>query len=475
MFDVSKEEVLGGSLTRSLFLISVPIFVQNLVTVLQLVVDLFWLGRFSEPAVAAVGIATPIIGVVSALIVNTPYVGTQTLVSQYYGDDDEETSRRVAFNGLLLALGLGLVGGALGVVGARPLVEFFVSVDPERVGPQVVDLTVVYVQIVAAGTFLGGLSDVVEAAYIGRGDSTYSLVINAVAVGVNLMLTPLLIFDVPVLPFGALGIEGAAIATVVGYTAAFATSVTLVHSRWSDRVVSLRDASVDFGLLREVVDVGLPIAVQNSARQGIHLVLLTLVFAVGGVPGLIAYTIGGRVSRLAAIPLRSLQQATQSVVGQNFGASNYERASKATWTAVGIGVPLMVAFMGVQLAIPRTIAEFFSPTLADESLRLTATNVRIIALSLPAAGALYMFKGGLTGAGASKVTLVSSIVEKWIIRLPLSVVAALYLGADVVVLFWISAASTMVAAVCTAGYYYYYFNASGSVRTTDAPATPSSE
>lgn len=474
MFDVSREEILDGPMLRSLLLISAPIFVQNLVSTVQIVIDLFWLGRVSETAVAAIGISMPILGVVNAVVLLTPYVGTQTVVSQYYGDDEEETSRRVLFNGLLLSLCFGVLGATLGYVGARPLVEFFASVSPGSVGPAVVEQSVVYVRIVALGTVLGGLSDVVEAAYIGRGKAVYSLVINAVGVGVNLLLTPLLVFETPVLPFGALGIEGAGIATVAGYAIGLTTSIVLVRSDRGDRIVTRGDASIDAGLLREIVDVGFPITVQNVGRRAVRLVLLTLVLLVGGVPGLVAYTIGGRVSQLTAIPLRSLQQSTQSIVGQNVGASNYDRASRATWTAVGVGTGLMVAAAAIQLAVPEVIAEFFSPTLAGETLRLTATYVQIIALSLPASAALFTFKGGLNGAGASKVSLFSSVVEKWILRLPLSVVAAVYFGTGVVALFWIAAGSTVVAAVCTAGYYYYYFNHSRSLGASEeaVAATP---
>ncbi len=92
MFDLERDEITSGSIPRTLAVLAAPLFVQNLVQVLQQVIDTLWLGRHSLEAVAAVGLIFPIAGLLAAVAVGVS-VGTQVLVSQRVGADE---SRLVA-------------------------------------------------------------------------------------------------------------------------------------------------------------------------------------------------------------------------------------------------------------------------------------------------------------------------------------------------------------------------------------------
>ena len=100
--DVSTDDVTGGPIASTLVVLALPLVVQNLVQVLNQLVDTFWLGRLGEEEVAAVGLNFPLVASLFGVVL-TAIVGTQILVAQRVGDDDERGARRVVMNGVALA------------------------------------------------------------------------------------------------------------------------------------------------------------------------------------------------------------------------------------------------------------------------------------------------------------------------------------------------------------------------------------
>ncbi|MFW6000223.1 MAG: MATE family efflux transporter, partial [Halorubrum sp.] len=103
MLDVDREAMTDGPVGRVLLALAAPLVAQNVVYVANALVDTFWLGRVGEDAVAAVGLSLPVQSLLGATVV-VGAVGTQILVAQRAGDDDERGARRVAVNGALVAL-----------------------------------------------------------------------------------------------------------------------------------------------------------------------------------------------------------------------------------------------------------------------------------------------------------------------------------------------------------------------------------
>jgi len=133
MLDVSPEEITEGNLLRALLVLAVPLVAQNVVQVVQQVVDIIFLGRLSDDAVAAVGLAAPLVGLLFVVLI-VSYVGTQIVVSRRVGGDDESGARRAFVTGLAVAVALGVVAGAVGFLAARPVVELLTAVRPDARG-----------------------------------------------------------------------------------------------------------------------------------------------------------------------------------------------------------------------------------------------------------------------------------------------------------------------------------------------------
>ncbi|WP_255151583.1 MATE family efflux transporter [Halorarius halobius] len=468
MLDVSTGEITEGGLVRSMLLLAVPLVAQGFVRVAEQVVDLFWLGRLSADAVAGVGLAMPVWSVVVALVFFAPMVGTQVVVSQRIGSENGRGARRAAFNGVLVAGGVAVVCGAAGYVAAGPAVELLASLDPSTSGGvDLRDTATTYLRVLLLGMSLAAVSDVIENVYIAHGDSTASLYMNVITVVVNLALDPFLIFGIG--PFPRLEVQGAALATVTGWTAGLALGAGIALARRGGlfsraaAVVSLADA-------RELLTVGLPTAGQQLARQVARFAVVVVVFVAGGGAGIAAYYVGARVATVAFTPAISFQQAVQSVVGQNLGAGNPARANRATWTATGLAVGALTVLGALQWLVPGTIVAVIAPELTGAAAELTVDYLTVLAYGYPAIGAAYLLEAGFNGARRTRVSFAATLLQFYAVRLPIALGGVLLLGVGVHAVFWAVTISNVVVAVGLAAYYYHSVDDGMLSRAVEAAA-----
>ncbi|WP_254542897.1 MATE family efflux transporter [Halomarina pelagica] len=476
MLDLSSDDITEGPVLRALLVLAAPLLVQNVVQVFQQIIDLFWVGRLAnaDAAVAAVGLVTPLQALVFGVALFIPFVGTQVLVAQRIGADDASGARRGAATGFLTALGLGLGVGLLAVALAPTLVDLITSTRPDAAVESVESLAVGYFSVLMLGLPVLTLSDTTEAAFVGWGDARVALYMNLLAIGVNALLDPILIFGFDVNPalaalgleglsaslydatgFAGLGVEGAALATIVGYALGFLLGATFLLAGRNGGMLSREAFDVEVPEFRELFDVGLPVAGQHVAKQMADLVLVVVAFTLGGAAGLAAYFVGFRVAGVATIPSSSLQQAAQSVVGQNLGAGLVERARAATWRGAAVAALVLGALGVAQWFAPTVIVDALAPQLEGRALDLTVLYLRILAVGYPAIGAAYLFQAGFNGASRTRTSFVASLLQYWGVRLPIAVVGGLVLVTGVEAVFWAVTVSNVVAAVGLGAYYHY--------------------
>ena len=456
MLQVDSEEITEGPLLRALIVLALPLLVQNFVQVANQVVDLFFLGRLSATAVAGVSLAFPAVVLLFALTVYTPFVGTQVLVSQRVGADDEAGAVSALGAGLLVAAVGGVLLGAAAFLAAPLLADLLVAVQPAGDGTAAVrGFAVDYLRAVAAGLVAVTLADTVEAAFVGWGDSRAALYINLATVGVNVVLDPLLIFGLG--PFPRLKVAGAGIALVAGAFAGLLTGAALASTGRVEGLqlgAAVRSArSVDTDDLRALLDIGTPTAAQQTARQLVNVLMVVVVFAAGGAAGLAAYFVGARAASVSFVPAIGLQQAAQSVVGQNLGAGATDRARRTTWLGTAVAVGGLVVIGTLQWLFPAEIVGLLVPELDGRAFEFSVAYLRILAYGYPAIGAAYLLEGGFNGARRTRTSLAATLVQFWVVRLPAAGAGVFLLGAGVEAVFWAVTVSNVLVAVGLAVYY----------------------
>jgi putative MATE family efflux protein len=336
------------------------------------------------------------------------------------------------------------------------------------------------------GFVAAGMSDALEAGFIGWGDSRAALYINVTVVLVNIVLDPFLIlgWDVGPIAVPALGIRGAAYATAVGFVCGFLLAAVLVLGPRNTYSLGRDAVGFDLDEFRELLDIGAPSTGQHVASQSVRVVIVGIVSLAGGAAGLAAYTVGARVATIAFIPAGGLQQAAQSIVGQNLGAGQPDRASRVTWVGVGIAVVALGAIGIAQWFTAGLITNVFVPDLTPEGFRLTVRYLEILTFGYWAIGATYLFLGGFNGARRTRTSLVVDLLKYWVVRLPIAALAlpvgfsvsllgltmAPGFGMGVTAVFWAVTVSNVVAAVGV-GLYYWYTTREGMLERAAERAT----
>ena len=463
MVDVSREEITDGSLVRALLMLAAPLVVQNFVLVAQQLVDTFWVGRLGENAVGAVGAVFPVTALLFS-VATVMMTGTQVLVSQRTGAENLSGARRATFHGVTLALGAGIVLAVTLFVGAEAIVSAILSAGA------VVPLAATYLAWLGLLYPFATMSDALEGGFIGWGDSRASMYANVSAVVVNVALDPFLILGWG--PFPRLEMQGAALATGIGYTTGFAIMAGMFLRGRDDFELTRKAVGFDVSEYREIVDIGLPRGAQGAAQQTVRVVIIALVSAVGGPAGLAAYHLGAQVATVAFVPVQGLASAAQSVIGQNLGADRPDRARRTTWIGAAIGAVGLTALGVFQWIAPEFIVTTFVPDISAEALALAVDYLHILVFGYWGIGAMYVFEAGFNGARRTKVSLVAGLLKYWAVRLPIAAAGALWLGYGVHAVFWAVTISNCVGAV-GAGLYYRRTTSNGMLRRAaeDASAT----
>lgn len=456
--DVSSDDITGGPIAPTLLALAAPLVAQNLVHVVNQVVDTFWLGRVDEQSVAAVGLNFPLLAVMFG-VVTVGTAGTHILVSQRVGGDEPAAARRMVVNGVILTTGLAIGVAIVAVLGADRFVRLLGA------GPEVAPLAAAYLVIVGLFFPFAAASDAVERGFVGWGDTRAALYINLVTVTTNVVLDPFLILGVG--PAPALGVEGAALATGIGYAAGLFAALALAAGLRESLALSRADLALSQGDLRELVSVGSPLSGQQLAGQSARVLIIGVVATVGGSAGLAAYTVGARIASIAFVPAAGFGSAAQSMVGQNLGAEKPDRAGATIRAGVLIAGGVLGVVGALQWLVPGPLAELFAPTFTEAGRALTIDYLRILAYSYWAVGVSAVILAAFNGASRTRTTFVVDLCKYWGVRIPAAIAAlppAAYvifgtpvggLNLGVIVIFWAVTVSNILAAV-GAGLYYLW-------------------
>lgn len=449
MFEVSREEITQGSLGRALAVLAAPLLVQYLVLVAQQVIDVFWVGRIGPDAVAAIGLVAPIYGLlfVGSFIATT---GGQVTVSQRVGTGDLAGGRRATTHAFAV---VGVVNLLLAVVVFLAADTITAALTADR---NVATLGASYLAVIGFANVFQGLSDVVEAGYMGWGESRIPMALNLLAVLLNLVLDPLLIFDTTPLP--GFGIAGAALATLVAFLVAFAIGLATLLTGVTSFTLTRDSFRFDPTTVRRLLAIGVPKALQEVGRQFARLIIVFIVSVTGGGAALAAYTVGARVATVAFVPPQAIGSASTTLVGQNLGAGRPDRASTATWLGVGAGAVVLGLVGVVQWFVPELLAAVFVPGISGETLGFTVVYLQILALGYWALGTIWTVEAGFNGAGRTDITMYSTLLQYWAVRVPVAAVGAFVLGYGALGPFWAVTISNVVAALGLTAYF---------VRSTD--------
>lgn len=406
-----RGELVGEPLAVTIRRVALPAVIANLLMTAFHNVDTFWIGRTlgAESLAAVTGAIFWVWLVIS--IGEMVSIGLDAIVARRHGERRPADAAQTANDGFILALLLGL-----GIAVCTP---FAIGWLFRLLGT---DGAVSGIGGAYLGTYLLGMPLIfgffaVDATFRGKGDTRTPLQILAVTTVLGLVLDPLLIRGFGPVP--ALGVRGAALATLVPRGLGCVVGIALLRRRGM-----LTWALPRWAIVARIARVGAPAALTGVAFSAIY-VLLTRITTQFGTPALAALGLGFRIESVVYVVSVGMGAATAAIVGQSLGAGDALRAARAGWVATGV-VSAVGALMALaSLLFAEELAGIFStdPAVVAEAARY----LRIAAFSQLFLGAEVVLESAMGGAGWTLVPMLCSSAIT-LLRLPVGAWAAQHWG-----------------------------------------------
>lgn len=426
----------AGPVYRQLYRFALPILLSNFLQMLMPLVSSLWVGNLlGSAALGAVTISFTVLTVVLAFVLGMNNA-TLTIFAQLKGRGAHDEIRAYLSTFVILLAGLALITTAAGYLFIEPLLVLL------NTPPGVLELAADYLRISLRGTlFLVGYN-FVGSVLRAFGDSRTQLCFVVVAAVINALLAPLLIASSGM----ALGMAGAAWATVLAQLAAFLYSLTWVARRFRGRSFALQQPRL--AQIWTILRLGIPSGAQMIVIFGALTVILSIVNTFGEAV-VAGFGAAQRLDALILLPAVALGVAVNAMAAQNIGKQNWSRVTQVTRAGLALNLTVMVAIAALLYGFAEPLVRLF---IQDEaSVIFGQSYLRTIAIFYPCIGLNFILNGTVRGAGAMFQILMLNIISLWILRVPLTWLATSRFGETGIALG--IGVSFLISCLCAAAYY----------------------
>ena len=413
-----RNSMLEGSPIKSIILFALPIMASSMLQYNYSLVDNIIVGRYvSENALAAVGSVGPINSFIIGAALGLT-AGFSIPVSHAFGEKNEEKMSKYAGNGIVLAFLIGCIIMVTSHIISPILLRLVGTPD------EIIDIASSYINILYYGVPVQMLSNNFTAISRSVGESKKPLYFFCVSVVVNFILDILFVKT-----FG-MGVEGAAIATLISHLTACVLNGIFVLKFNKNINIMRKDLRLDLKTSRRQIGLGLPVSIQFTVTSIGSMCLQSVVNSFG--TNVIAgFTAAGRVEGLTNIPMSGLGVATQTFVGQNYGAKNYNRIIKSVKKIFLLDIIVSVVMSITLYLIAEPIVSIFSTDISPEVMAAAKRYILAIAQCYSLVAILFVMRNTLQGLGFTYANSIAGIGE-FFGRLSVAFILTPALGFDAV-------------------------------------------
>lgn len=404
---VVKENKMG---TRPMFPLIVsmalPTMFSMLVQALYNVVDSYFVAQVSEDSLTAVSLVFPVQTLLIAFAVGTG-VGINSLVARRLGEKRQEEADNAATHGLLLGVCNWILFALVGIFGSRPFFAAFTS------DAALFQMGVDYMSIVCIFSFGVFIEVNIEKMLQATGNMIYPMIFQLIGAIVNIILDPIFIFGYLGLP--AMGVAGAAIATVIGQILSMITAIIVLFTQEHDVKVQLHGFRFHWKTVKNIYVVGAPSIVMQAIgsvmTMGMNAILITF-----GNTAVAFFGVYFKLQSFVFMPVFGLTQGVMPIMGYNFGARNKRRLLSALRICCIIAVAIMAAGLIVFQLIPARLLSIFNAS--ENMLAIGVPALRTISLCFIPAALGIAFSTLFQAVGSGISSLIVSLLRQLILLLP---------------------------------------------------------
>lgn len=408
-------------INKLLISMSLPIMISMLVQALYNIVDSIFVSQISEYALRAVSLAFPIQSLMIAVSVGTA-VGINAFLSKTLGQKQYDKANVIAVNGIFIEVVSALVFALIGLFASRP---FFMS---QTGVAQVQENGVLYLTICCCAGIGIFLQIAFERILQATGKTIYTMITQGVGAVVNLILDPILIFGYFGLP--ALGVAGAAIATVTGQLVAAVLAIVFNLKYNKEIHISFKGFCPNLRLIGQIYKVGAPSIVVQAIGSVMTYGMNLILEAFG-----VAQTVFGVYFKLQSfifMPVFGLNNGMVPIIAYNYGAGKRERVIHTVKSSIMFAVGIMLVGLVAMELFPAQLLGFFNAE--EDMLAIGVPALRTICLSFCFAGYCIVVGSVFQALGNGVYSMVVSIARQLCVLLPVAYL--LSLSGNVNLIWW---------------------------------------
>lgn len=393
-----EQDMLNGNAMKSIIIFSLPIMLSSLLQYNYSLVDNIIVGRYvSTDALAAVGN----VGAINSFVIGAAFgltSGFTIPVAHAFGAKDKRRVSHYSGSSVTVAAVIGIFIVAVALLLSRPLLKLIKTPD------EIIDLSQRYVNVLYLGVPFQMLSNNFTAISRAVGESKKPLYFFMISVGVNFVLDLLFVKQL------GWGVEGAAWATLVSEIIAAVLTGIYVFRCNENVKITAADLKPDFKTMWEQIKLGIPVSLQFTITAIGSMCMQTAINGFGA--NVIAgFTAAGRVENLTNIPMSGLGVATQTFVGQNYGAKNYRRITDSVRNIFILDLLVSVAMSTTLYFIGPPMVRLFMTENNDAIMSAAKEYILATAQCYSMVAILFVLRNTLQGLGFTYSNMIAGAGE----------------------------------------------------------------
>ena len=383
--------------------LAIPASVGTLFQTLYNVVDTFFAGKISPEALSALSKSFPIYFIIIGTCIGVTVAST-SLIANSIGESDERKTLNYFTHSIYYGIIVAIIIAFIGLTYADDIFDIMVTT------PEVKSLGLEYTNIIFAGSVVFILVVCLNSLLHAEGDTKTYRNLLILSFFLNIILNPILIFGFMFIP--AMGVKGIAVATILSQFISLVIIFIKIINNKRVKQLSLNYFKPKFLYFKNLFFQSVPITVSISASSFAFTIVITYVgnfgeYAVAG------YGAGERFVHVMLLPVLGLNTAIVSIIGQNFGAKNYERIKEAYFTAIKYGVSIMILSGFIVYFIADIIIGLFSSNL--DVINSGKQYLKIQTFAFPAYTIFFMCNGFFIGLKKAEYAMVSNLIRNFAI------------------------------------------------------------
>ncbi len=398
----NRELLLSGNLLKAILTLAIPVVINSFLQTMYNLTDTYWLGKLGTEELAAINLVSPMQNIVINFGSGITVAGS-VLISQYLGAKKDEDARSMANQIFACALIFSLICAGFCAVATPSIVTWLGATE------ETWSYSKTYLQLVILDMPFLYTVNIYTAINQAQGDTVRPMFLNLFGISLNMIMDPLFMMVLH------MGVAGAALATVAAKAAPAVIAFILLLNKEKDIHLNLRKLKFEKEKLKNILVIGLPTAIGGSTMQ-FGFLLMTRNVLKYGTQAMAAYGIGNKINSLITLPTNGIGSAVATIVGQNVGATQYDRAEKGYHLSMRISVVfLFVGGMILSRApVSTAIVKIFSED--TEVISMASDFLSIMAFWCFANGVYNSSMGLFQGSGHTEVTMVIDAARLWVFR-----------------------------------------------------------